>query len=94
MLAENRKEMKVAGSLNVSHVSGKPLQWIDVTTPVIGHVVEVTFETITMSPICFLTEHGDLSVLSMVGKIMFYSKNWYSALSSDTFKSGKRLKHC
>ena len=43
MTAEDRKGMKDAGSSNVSHVSRKLLQCIDVTTPVISHVVEVTF---------------------------------------------------
>ena len=60
--------MKDARSSNVSHVSKKSLQRIDVTTPVTGHVVEVTFETIAMSMICSLIEHGFLSVFSMVGK--------------------------
>ena len=35
--------MKDTSSLKVSHVSGKPLKCIYVTTPAVGHVVEVTF---------------------------------------------------
>ena len=37
------KGMKDTGTSNVSHVSRKPLQCIDVTTPIVGHVVEVMF---------------------------------------------------
>ena len=43
MVAENRKGMKGVGTSSVSHVSRKPLQCIGVTTPIAGHVVEVTF---------------------------------------------------
>ena len=43
MTTEDRKGMKHAGTSNVSHVSRKPLQCIDVTTPVASQVVEVTF---------------------------------------------------
>ena len=35
--------MKEAGTLNISHVSRKPLQCIAATTPVTGHIIEVTF---------------------------------------------------
>ena len=40
---DGRKKMKEAGTSNKSHVSRKPLQYIAATTPVTGHVVEVTF---------------------------------------------------
>ena len=43
MTAGDKKGMKDTGSSNVSHVSRKPLQCIDVTIPVISHIVEVTF---------------------------------------------------
>ena len=43
MTAENWKGMKDLGTSNVGHVSRKPLQCIDVTTPVASHIVEVTF---------------------------------------------------
>ena len=39
MTAEDSRGMKDADSSNVSHVSRKPLQCIDVTTPVISHVL-------------------------------------------------------
>ena len=39
---EMKKGMKVVGTSNVSHVSTKPLRCTDGTTPVAGHVVEVT----------------------------------------------------
>ena len=79
MTEENRKGMKDVSTSNVSHVSRKPLQCIDVTTPVAGHVAKVTlpksrFETIAMPMVCSLTEHGFPSVFSMVGKIMLCSK--------------------
>ena len=45
MTAEDRKGIKDAGSSSVSHVSRKPLQCIDVTTPVLSHVFEVTFQS-------------------------------------------------
>ena len=45
MTAENSKGMKDVGTSNVSHVSRKPLQCIQVTTPYAGHVVEVTFRS-------------------------------------------------
>ena len=70
--------MKDAGSLNVSHVSRKPLECIDVTTPVVGHVVEVTFSNhYNAYMFCSLIEHGFLSVFSVVGKMMLYSKCAY-----------------
>ena len=42
MFAEDMYGMKDADSSNVSHISRKRLQCIDVTNPVISHVVEVT----------------------------------------------------
>ena len=68
MMKGNSKGKKDLSASNVSHVSWKPLQCIDVTTPVISHVVEVTFEAIAMPVICSLIEHGFLSVFSVVGK--------------------------
>ena len=68
MTAEDSKGMEDAGSSNISHVSRKPLQCIDVTAPVISHVVESRLETIAMLMICSPTEYGFLSVFSMVGK--------------------------
>ena len=38
MTTENSEGMKDGGTLNVSHVSRKPLQRIDVTTPEVGHI--------------------------------------------------------
>ena len=68
MTAEIKKGMKDVGTLSVSDVSRKPLQCIDVTTPVAGHVVRSRFETIAMPKICFLIQHRFLPVFSMVGK--------------------------
>ena len=45
MTTENREGIKDAGNSNVNHVSRKPLQCIQVTTPYVGHVVEVTFRS-------------------------------------------------
>ena len=64
-MAENRKGMNDAGNYNVSRVLRKPLQCTGVTTPVVGHVVEVVF--------CSLIQHGFLPVFSVLGKIMLYS---------------------
>ena len=43
MTGENSKRMKDASTSNVSHVPRKTLPCTDVTTPIVGHVVEVTF---------------------------------------------------
>ena len=43
MTTEDSKGMKDVGTSNVSHVSRKPLQCMQVKTPYAGHVVEVTF---------------------------------------------------
>ena len=40
---QEKKGKKDSGTSNVSHISRKPLQSIDVTIPVGGHVVKVTF---------------------------------------------------
>ena len=45
MMTENSKGMKDIETSNVSHVSRKPLQYIHITTPYAGHVVEVTFRS-------------------------------------------------
>ena len=74
MTAEDRKGMKDAGSSNVSHVPRKPLQCIDVTTPVIVTLSKSCSETIAMPTICSLIEHGFLSVFSMVGKCYILNK--------------------
>ena len=67
--------MKEVGTSNISHVSRKPLQCIAATTPVTGHVVEITFETTAMPLIYSLIENGFLPVFSMVRKILLYSKS-------------------
>ena len=41
MTTENREGMKDASTLNVIHISRKPLQCIDVTTPLVGHFERV-----------------------------------------------------
>ena len=43
MTEEKRKEIKDVRTSKVSQVSRRPLQCIDVSTPVAGHVVEVMF---------------------------------------------------
>ena len=78
MTTENSKRMKGVGTSNVSHVSRKPLQYIHVTTPYVGHVAELTllnshFEAIKMSMISSLIQHGFFPVFSTVKKIMQYS---------------------
>ena len=45
MTTENSQGMKDIGTSNVSQVSKKPLQWIQITTPYAGHVVEVTLRS-------------------------------------------------
>ena len=61
--------MKDADSSNVSHVSRKSLQCIDVTTPVISHVVEVALSKSRLEAIAML-----LSLFSG-GKAMLYLAN-------------------
>ena len=74
MTTENSERMKDVGTSNVSLVSKKPLQYIQLITPYAGHVVEVTFEAITMPMICSLMQHSFLPVFSIVGRMMLYSK--------------------
>ena len=45
MTIENSEGMNDICTSSVSHVSRKPLQCIQVTTPYAGHVVEVTFRS-------------------------------------------------
>ena len=45
MKKENSKGMKNLSASNVSHVSRKPLQYIHITTPYAGHVVELKFRS-------------------------------------------------
>ena len=44
MTKENSKGTKDLSASNVSHVVGKPLRCIHITTPHADHVVEVTFQ--------------------------------------------------
>ena len=68
MAAEDRKEMRDAGTSNVSHVSRKPLKCMILQLESYITLSKSRFETIAMPMICFLIEHGILSVFSMVGK--------------------------
>ena len=73
MTAENRKGMKNTGTSNVSHALRKPLQCIDVTTPVAGHVVEVTFQNHCDAYDLFSDTTRLYFSLFSGGKIMLYS---------------------
>ena len=74
MTAEDRKRMKDAGSSKVSHIPRKPSQRIDVTTPVITHVVEHTFWN-HCNDYDLLSNRTRFSFsLFNGGKIMLYSK--------------------
>ena len=78
--------MRDLSASNVSHVSRKPLQCIRITTPHTGHIVEVTFQNHAMPMICSLIERGFLTVFSIEGKVMLYSKIIY-------FEDGHIIKH-
>ena len=60
--------MKDAGTSNVRHVSRKLLQCIVATTPVISHVVEVTFWNHCNAHDLLSDRKRLLSDFSMVGK--------------------------
>ena len=77
MTAEDRKVMKDVGSSNVSHVSRKPLQCIDVTTQVISHVVEVTCGNHCNAYDLFSNRTRPSFSLFNGGKIMLYSNENY-----------------
>ena len=65
--------MKDAGSSNVSHVSRKLLQCIDVTTPVTCHVVEVTLRNHYNAYDLFSNRTRLSFSLFIGGKIILYS---------------------
>ena len=69
IMKENSKGMEDLGASNVSHVSLKPSQWIQITTPCAS-----TFQAMTMPMIFSLTEHSFLPVSSIEGRVVFYSK--------------------
>ena len=75
MTKENSKGMKDLSASNVSHVSRKPLQCIQITTPYTDYVVEATFRNHdnAYDMICSLIDHGFFPVFSIEGKVMLYS---------------------
>ena len=68
MKKENSKGMKDLSASNVSHVSRKPLQYIDITTSYAGHVVEVTFRNNYNAYDMFSNKTRPSSSLFMEGK--------------------------
>ena len=71
MTKESSKGMGDASASTVSHVSRKPLQYIHITTPYTGHVVEVTLRNHHIAYDVF-SKHGFLPVFSKEEKVMLY----------------------
>ena len=72
MMTENNKGMKDVGTSNVSHVSRKPLQCIQVAAPYAGHAVEVTFRSHYNAYDLFSNTSRHSSSPSVVGTIMLF----------------------
>ena len=70
VVTEKSKRMRHASTSDVNHVSRKPLQCINITTPRASQVVESRSESIAIAMFCSLIQHGFLPVFSTVGKIM------------------------
>ena len=76
MTTENRKGIKDKSTSNVSHVSRKPLQCTDVTTPYAGHLFEVTFRNHCNDYDLFSIRTWLSFSLYSGEKIMLYSKDF------------------
>ena len=73
MTKENSKGMKDLSASNASHVSRKPLQCIHITTPHVGHIVEVTFRNHYNAYGLFSNRTWLSSSLFNRGEVMLYS---------------------
>ena len=80
MTTENSKGMNDASASNVGYISRKPLQYIHITTPCAGHIVEVTFQNDCNAYDLFSNTTQLFSSPFNSRKIMLYSSSNYTVV--------------